>query len=174
MLRTPESTISRSAKRTSQSCYRRGGPATPVSVGELFRGRPVGVLKINLDDVVVSLRAADPEFALPRPSLLVCENNMALMALVERGVCAGLVLLPTGFEVRKPLVRRPVTDLGWSAKVFVFASRKTARPPKPSERPLQPKGWTRKDYLSELEAVFRVPAVQRNAMNPAYREVPFV
>ncbi|MEO2091252.1 MAG: hypothetical protein ABGY75_17465, partial [Gemmataceae bacterium] len=151
-----------------------GGVATPIKMKTLFNSGRVGLLQINLDDVVATMRSSDPNFTLPRPGVIVCENHMALMALVERGVCAGLVFLPPGLRVRNPLVGYPVSDLGWCARVYVFASRATVRPEPERSPRLVAAGWSRERYLTELQAVFADPDVQREAMAPAYREVPFV
>jgi DNA-binding transcriptional LysR family regulator len=149
------------------------GPADPITMEKLFTTPRVGLLRINLDDVVATMRSSDPNFTLPRPGVLVCENHMALMALVERGVCSGLVFLPAGLKVRRPLFGRRVSDLGWSARVYVFMSRATVRPEPERSPQLVAAGWSRERYLAELQAVFADPAVQRDAMAPEYRQVAF-
>lgn len=143
---------------------------SPGSISELFQEGRVGLLSINVDDVVARLREADPGFVIPHSGLIVCDSYMALLSFVDAGACTGLVFMPPGFAVKRPLYQREMTDLGWASRSFVFVSKRTVR--RVAADPPEGAMWRREHYLAALEKVLRDPAIQKLAMEPEYRNLP--
>lgn len=147
---------------------------TGFSLARDLAKQPVGVLKMNMDEVRSLLAKKSHHLFVPQKNIITCDSFSVLMSFVQNSICTGLAYVPPEMPKLKNLHTAEISDIQSHTRCYVFSNQLLNKELDALKVPKDRARWRAPHYLAELRKVLWNTELQKLALKPTVPEFPFM